>query len=184
MAVIYIIHGAYGNPQENWFPWLKDSLEKEGHEVILPSFPTPENQSLREWYKILSSSDIERDDIIFVGHSLGPAFILHLLEKSKAKAAFLVAGFISPLSNPQFDSINETFIEEGFDWNRIRNHCENFFVYHSDNDPYVSLDHAYELADKLGVKPKIIKHAGHFNRNAGYMKFEILLNDILSLSEN
>jgi predicted alpha/beta hydrolase family esterase len=47
MANIFIIHGSYGNPDENWFPWLKKELEQEGHKVFVPKFPTPEDQSLR-----------------------------------------------------------------------------------------------------------------------------------------
>ena len=37
---------------------------------------------------------------------------------------------------------------------------------------------AQELADNLGVKPIIIREAGHFNKDAGYTKFEKLLEDI------
>ena len=36
---IFIIHGSFGNPGENWFPWLKIQLVNCGHEVITPTFP-------------------------------------------------------------------------------------------------------------------------------------------------
>lgn len=41
MANVIIIHGAYGNPEENWFPWLKKELEKLDCRVFVPKFPTP-----------------------------------------------------------------------------------------------------------------------------------------------
>jgi len=47
MKKILLIYGAGGNPQENWFPWLKEELKKEGHAVMIPQFPnTPEAQTV------------------------------------------------------------------------------------------------------------------------------------------
>ncbi len=51
-------------------------------------------------------------------------------------------------------------------------------VFHSDNDPYVPLKKAEELAKNLGVKVSLVKNAGHFNEDAGYTKFELLLEKI------
>ena len=168
-----IIHGAYGNPEESWFPWLRKELEKLG-EVIVPEFPTPEGQTLENWRKVFNSSD---KGTILIGHSLGPAFILDLLERHKAKAAFLVAGFIRKLGLEEYDSINYTFFKE-FDWETIKKNCPKFFIYHSDNDPFVPLKYGQEIADKLGAELALIKGAGHFNEKAGYFKFEKLLEDI------
>jgi hypothetical protein len=42
----FIIHGTCGEPDGNWFPWLKQKLEEQGHEVVVPDFPGIENQSL------------------------------------------------------------------------------------------------------------------------------------------
>ncbi len=103
-----------------------------------------------------------------------------MLEKLSVeiKASFLVAGFVKPLGNDYFDIINKTFLNRDFDWEKIRKSCKYFFVYHSDNDPYVPLPMGRELAEKLNSKLKIVKDAGHFNESSGYKKFEILLNDI------
>ncbi len=189
MAKIFIIHGSYGSPSENWFPWLKNKLESKGHQVFIPELPTPENQNLENWMKVFEDSYLKEvnEESIFVGHSIGPAFILSLLEKlsiSKSiKACFFVSGFIGLLNNSEFDEINNTFTTKEFNWKKIKNNCKKFFVYHSDNDPYVPIEKSYELAEKLNTKPIIVKGAGHFNSSSGYEEFDILFNDLIKVLE-
>lgn len=36
MSNAIIIHGAYGAPQENWFPWMRSQLEQIGYTVYVP----------------------------------------------------------------------------------------------------------------------------------------------------
>ena len=57
-------------------------------------------------------------------------------------------------------------------------HCKKFFIYHSDNDPYVSLGNGRALARNLGARLTLIPNAGHFNKNAGYTTFKKLFEDI------
>lgn len=181
MANIFIIHGAFGNPGENWIPWLKVKLEKLGNEVFVPQFPTPENQTLDNWKNVFSGYEAYLDKhTVVVGHSLGPAFLLSVLEDldEPIKASFFVAGFISLLNNPTFDEINKTFIEKSFDWEIIKQNCGRFYLFHSDNDPYVPTSEADKLSDKLGVESVLVKNAGHFNEQAGFMKFDLLLDRI------
>lgn len=178
---IFIIHGAFGHPKENWFPWLKNELEKQGYAVFVPAFPTPENQSLENWLKAFR--DYEKflnEDSILVGHSIGSAFILNVLEglKHPIKAAFLVAGFIGKLDSEEVDEINKSLTEKEFDWSKIKENCRQFTLYQSNNDPYVPVKKGKELERKLSAKLTLVKNAGHFNEKAGYTKFELLLEDI------
>ena len=93
-----IIHGAFGGPEENWFPELGEKLASLGQKVVIPQFPvddwdtitsqgpnTPsQNQTLDNWLKTFEKvlTGLDRDDkLCFVGHSLGPLFTLHALEK-------------------------------------------------------------------------------------------------------
>ncbi len=179
MTSIFIIHGAYGNPEENWFPWLKKELEKLNQKVFVPAFPTPENQTLENWMKTFESYKGFADrDSIFIAHSLGVPFVLRLLEKGyRAKACFFVAGFSSYLGR-HFDKLNASFIEKPFNWEKINSSCEKFYIFHSDNDPYVSLDKAEELRRNLNSEFFLIKGAGHFNKKAGYSTFPLLLEKI------
>ena len=82
------------------------------------------------------------------------------------------------MGNPDLDNINKTILDKDFNFNKIKENCKRFFIYSSDNDPYVPLEKSKELADKLGIELKIVKGAGHFNTEGGYTKFEILLENI------
>jgi len=121
MTKIFLIHGAFGNSKENWFPWLKQKLEELNHEVIIPTFPTPENQSLENWNKIFVEYENQiNENTIFVGHSLAPVFLLSVLERIDVtiKGSFFISGFLKLLGNETFDSINKTFINKSFDWQK------------------------------------------------------------------
>lgn len=182
----FIIHGAEGHPEENWFPWLKKELERLGHEVIVPRFPTPENQTLESWEAVFAKYEKEpgrgwgpeigtgEPETIFIGHSLGVPFLLTVLEKRKAKAAFFVSGFTGRVDNRYNDGMT-TFTYKEFDWKAIRKNCGRFYVFHSDNDPYIPVDKARELAGRLDAELVLVRGAGHFNASAGYTKFPELL---------
>ena len=177
MSNVIIIHGTGGNPEGNWFPWLKEILENGGCKVFIPRFPTPENQSLESWLRVFDSYlDYLNEDCIVVGHSLGCAFLLSVLEKStvKIKASFFVSGFLGLLDIKEFDELNESFVTKNFDWEKIRNNCGRFYVINSDDDPYVPLKEGRILADKLGTELVVLAGAGHINKESGFIKFELL----------
>jgi hypothetical protein len=177
-----VIHGSFGHPQEHWLAWLSTQLDN----VIIPAFPTPQDQSLSSWIKAFEPYKQQiAKDTIFIGHSLGPAFILSLLEQDipPLKGCIFVSGFIGLLNNEQFDTINESFTTKSFNWHAIKQHCPRFIHLHSNNDPYVPLSKAYELQEKTGGDLHIIKNAGHFNADAGYTTFPRLLEIIQSMRQ-
>ena len=183
MATVFIFHGTGGYPEENWFPWLKKELESVGHTVIVPQFPTPENQTQEAWFKVLDKyHDQLGSETILIGHSLGGAFLLRVLEKRKVpvKAAFIISTpvGIRPIKNWEGD---QPFIKEPFEWKKIKNNAQSFFVFHSDNDPYVGIENGEETAKRLGVQLIIVPNAGHFNKAAGYTSFDLLLEKIKTI---
>ncbi len=180
---VFIFHGTGGYPEENWFSWLKQQLETIGcRKVIVPQFPTPPagGQTPEAWFKVFDRHRTDfTADTILVGHSLGGAFLLRVLERSqvKIKAAFLVAApvGIPPIKNWATD---QPFIGHPFDWAAIRAHCERFFVFHSDDDPYVCLGNGEELARRLGTELLFQPGCGHFNQAAGFVEFPLLLEKV------
>ncbi len=179
---IFIFHGTEGHPQENWFPWLKSELEAMGHNVFVPQFPSPPivPAKISEWFDVLRNYEQHIDEnTIFIGHSLGGVFTLRVLEKLEhpVKGAFLVGTplGIKPLLNYDRDNAFSGF---EFDWENIKNKSQNFYVFHSDNDPYVSLANGEQLAQNLAVEMTFVPNAGHFNAKAGYFKFPELLEKL------
>ncbi|MDE1804865.1 MAG: serine hydrolase family protein [Candidatus Micrarchaeota archaeon] len=180
----FLIHGSFGSPDENWMPWLKERLERNRIAVYAPQFPIEERQSFKSW---LAEFDRYRGSLngnsIMVGHSLGSAFIFRVLEKVNTRilGCFLVAPFSREIRIPKYDEVNKTFLEKEFDWDRIRRNCEHFYIYGSDNDPYVKSSQEHFVAEKTGGALRMIPGAGHFNESSGYKEFRELYEDIATL---
>jgi uncharacterized protein len=184
MTTVVLIHGTYGSPTENWFPWLREQIRDAGHNVKTPSFSTPDGQSLTSWRRQFDEQvGSIGSDCVLVGHSLGALFMCDLLERSQKpiRASFFASGFSSLLGNPEFDVPNATFVRSDFDWKRIRKNGGKMFAYFGDNDPYVPKKASEEFASKLGVHPKVISGGGHLNDSAGFKKFDVLWADLSPL---
>ncbi|MBU1976283.1 MAG: alpha/beta hydrolase [Nanoarchaeota archaeon] len=176
----FIFHGSNGYPERHWFPWIKKKLEQKGLEVIVPRFPIDKKtQLLNNWMEVLKPYQNKLNESILIGHSLGVPFIFNILNDidCKIQAAFLVAGFIGPLEAKDEPNLNDFSVKD-FNWNIIKSKCLQFCVFHSDNDPYVPLERANQLADKLGVSVTLIKGAGHFQAEGGYKEFDRLFQEI------
>ena len=178
MADIFIIHGAYGHPGENWIPWLRQELVKSGHTPLAPQFPTPEGQSFTAWQKIAAPILAGfKPGGVLIGHSIGAIFALQLAESAPApfKAVFPISPFMRDLGQPQFDNLNRSFYDHAFDWPRIRRNAGKITCFTGDDDPYVPLDCAREVADKAGAELVMIAKGGHLNAKAGFTTFPQLL---------
>lgn len=166
MKSAFIIHGAYANPDINWYPWLKTELEKLGYTVFTPKFPTPEHQSLQAWMEVFAPyrKNLSPESII-IGHSVGCAFALHLIEEVavQVNGTFLVAPFIHELPHEGFNLVNATFITTPFNWKSIHESMGRVKVLASDNDPYVPIETSKEVADLLGIKVQTVSGRGHFD---------------------
>ncbi len=181
MATILVLHGAYGSPRENWFPWLETELSRAGHRVLIPHFPTPDGQDLVAWLAVLDLfADHLGPSTVLVGHSIGAAFALRALEVRdiRVRGVVLVAGFLSPLGDKRFDPLNASFLDPPWDFPRIRSRVGRLLALASGNDPYVPPAKTTELRECLGCDVVEIADAGHFNTDSGYSTFPRLLEAV------
>lgn len=182
MKKVFIIHWTEGHPKENWFPWLKDELEKQWYIVQVPTFPTPKGQELKVWLDTFKPHFSQLDeDTILIGHSVWAWFILSVLENisKPVKAIYLVWWFLGNLWNAYIDKLCQSFVSKEFDWAKIRANCNKSFIINSDNDPFVPLEKWKQLAVKLIWNFMLINNAWHFNIAAWYDDIPFLLDKII-----
>lgn len=184
MKKALILHGTGGSSKENWFPWLKNELEKKGYDVWVPELPGADKPNIQRYIPFIFENkpwDFDEDTIL-IGHSSGAVAILgllqHLPEDTKVGDCYLVGAFKNDLG---WDSLSELFIGP-FDFGLIKKKASSFTFIHSDNDPYCPLDHAKYLAEKLSGELIIRQGQGHFSTttNPEYAQFPFLQDLILS----
>lgn len=176
----FIFHGTAGSPEGNWFPWLKRELEAQGVPTTVPRFPTPEGESLQAWFDVLDAEEAKiTPDTLLVGHSKGGMFLLKVLERLEQPVplAIFVSAPIGVQPILYYDE-DKKFSNFDFNWHYIANKARRFVVFHSDNDPYVSMTNGEELAKHLGVDLTFIPNAGHINAESGFTELPQILEAI------
>lgn len=190
-----IFHGSFGSPEGNWFPRLKNELEKLGQEVIIPRFPIEnweevtksgtdfsfQKQNLNNWLKEFEKyfPQLKDDKPVFVSHSLGPVFILHILEKYNLNldSAFFVSPFLTKLNSKvwQIEQANQSFYKDSFNYKKLQELVNISFVIYGDNDPYVSKNYPLTFAEKMNSEIIPVKGGGHLNAEFGFTSFPLVL---------
>jgi len=182
---VVILHGAYGGPDTNWFPWLHAELERAGIEVVVPRFPTPQGQSLAAWIEAYDRAVARSAPAatMLVGHSLGVSLALRLVERGAEpfSGLFLAAGFTGALGLPDYDPINASFFDEPFDWKGIgERKGRTCRCWAGDDDPYVPLSRSQEIADHLHAPLEVVPGGGHLNGETGFTAFPQMRDAILA----
>lgn len=188
MKKVIIVHGWGGNPNGDWFPWLKKELKKNRFEVIIPSMPDSDEPEIKKWVEFLEENISKVDEeTYFIGHSIGCQAIMRYLEilpeKTKVGVVVFVAGWFN-LTDDTWDEnytkeIAEQWIKTPIDFNKIKRHTENFIAIQSDNDPYVPLSDKEIFKEKLNAKIILLHNKGHISGEDGIKELPVVLNEIL-----
>ena len=169
---IFIIHGWDGYPEEGWFPWLKQKLEKMGFEVFVPQLPDAGSPRIHKWVPALAEVVGTADEnTYFVGHSMGCQTIARYLETLPegvhVGGVVFVAGFFKHLTNLEDDpDVRETdahWFGTPIDLEKVRLHLPKSVAIFSDDDPWVPLDNQDDFRDTLGSEIIIEHNKGHFS---------------------
>lgn len=190
---VFIIHCWGGNPKQDWYPWLKAELEKNGFKVKIPEMPNTDIPKINSWVNFLKKQVGKLDeDTYFIGHSIGCQTILRYLETLdediKIGGVILVAGWL----NLNIDSLEEgapeiaePWLNTPIDFNKVIGHTDRFVYVYSNNDPYVPISDSELFKEKLGAKVIMEKNRFHFG--GGYdsktKELPVVVKELLRISK-
>jgi hypothetical protein len=160
-----ILHGTDATSKDNWFPWLKEELESEGFEVWVPDLPQANKPNIKRYNQFLLSQKEFHvgSETVMIGHSSGAVAILGILqalpEDVVIKQIILAGVFNTDLG---WDALKE-LTAEPIDYENVKKHVKEIMIIHSDNDPYIPLKQAEEVAELLGGELVVLKEQKHFS---------------------
>ncbi len=109
-----ILHGFTGRADKNFIPWLKAELEQKGFEVQAPQMPNTDTPKESEQVShVLENCSINERTII-VGHSLGCAVAMKVVESLNHPVAGLV--LVGSAVEPEFRTQEHRFYWDTFGW--------------------------------------------------------------------
>jgi len=160
----------------------------QGYSVWLPQLPAADRPNGANYTDFLLSNKHFKfnKETVIIGHSSGAVEILNLLQRlparTKIKGAVLVSAFKDDLG---WESLSDLF-DTTFDFEKMKKHCGKFIFLHSDDDPYVSLEHPKYLASQTGGELVTFYGQGHFNTDTGpqYKQFPEILQFIEEIIKN
>ncbi len=181
----FIIHGWEGKPEEGWFPWLENTLEKEGWQVSVPAMPHPILPTLPDWLATLSGVVGKPDEhCYFIGHSLGCITILKYLEtlpeNQKVGGVIMVAGFAGHLKHKI--KLLQPFYKDKLNWPKVKAQAKAFVAIGSKRDDLIHIESLDEFQTKLGAKVIIDNNWLHFSGVEGITELPEVLNSLRELS--
>lgn len=170
---VFLLHGTDGDPEYNWFPWLKNKLESSGYEVWAPLLPDNHTPNKETYGRFLKNTGWPFEDSTLIGHSSGATTALNLLSSDwfpHIDRTILVGTFLNEklldevdwYEKGQFDGL---FPADGYDTDLLRQKSDSFVFLHGSNDPYCSLDDATTLANRLDGEMVIIQDGLHLSSN-------------------
>jgi len=187
---VFIIHGWAGSPEECWFFWLKEELEKQGIQTEVPLMPGADAPKIDKWVPFLEKLvGIPDKETYFIGHSIGVQTILRYLERinTPVGGVLAVAGFYT-LTNDAFDDEEDKqtarlWLETPIDDEKVKKNANKITAIFSDNDPFVPLENEKYFKERLCAETIIVKGKGHIGGSDNIKEYPLILEEATNLIE-
>ena len=189
---VFIVHRWEAATTSDWYPWLKEQLEKNGFSVVLVDVPDTMDPVPERWVAKLGADIGTPDQETFlVGHSLGAQTVLKYLEEIDAKIGGIV--LVAPWprqtkkdeEDPQFFEMSKRWLNKELNWNKIARNANGAVAIFSDDDPFVPITDSQVFKDKLRAKIIIEKGKGHFGDSPPAVnELQSALDAVIELSKS
>jgi predicted alpha/beta hydrolase family esterase len=170
MSTVVISHGYGADRTSVWFPYLRRELHAHGHRVEIPDLPDSSAPDVGPWVAALRDVADRTDpaDTVLVGHSVGGANVLRLLQSHDTDARRPFAGAVlvaTPARTPVGYESLAGFFAEPFDWSQLRRAARAYRVLTAVDDPVLLPDpagHVRELVVGLQATATLTATGAHY----------------------
>jgi hypothetical protein len=161
---------------ENWFPYAKNALEKLGIRVIAENMPDPDLARMRYWLPFIEKRLGGDRNAILIGHSSGAVAVLRYLETHRAEGAVIVGACHTDLGDEKDKAGG--YYESEWQWDAIKRNVSWIVQFASIDDPYIPIEEARFIKQKLGTEYYEYKNQGHFGADVRKRQFPKLIDAI------
>lgn len=174
MAKVILIPGnGGGSAKDNWFPYIKQHLEKLGATVIAKDFPDPILAREKYWLPFIKKLGADENTIL-IGHSSGAIAAMRYAEKNKILGSVLVGTYYTDLGLE--DEKKAGYFDRPWDWDKIRKNQQWIVQFNSRDDPWIPIEEARYVHNKLKTEYYEYKRMGHFGEDRNYKEFPKLVS--------
>lgn len=172
-----ILHGWGGSDAPHWQAELAAEIAKNYGTVSFPLLDNCHFPSKNRWVKQVKQILEEFKPDTVVCHSLANTLWLWLcMEENMPTVQRLF--MVSPPSLSTEEKTIKTFFPAPMP---VSLHAKEIQMIVSDNDPWITVKEAQNIASQYGIPLTIIENAGHINADSGHGKWEwiekLILND-------
>lgn len=151
----------------NWYGQLHDILTERDIPCICENFPDPIHARRDRWVphirSLVETRNLSNDEVVLIGHSSGAQATLRYAELYPVYACVLVSATYSDLGDAHerasgyyplsVSSSTGTKKEETnpYKFDLMRENCQYWYQFHSNDDPFIPLYEAEKIKDGLGL---------------------------------
>jgi len=171
---VLLLHGWGGSCSPHWQSWLASEIAKNYGKVSFFRFSNFDHPDLETWKDELKKELKEFKPDIVICHSLANTLWFHLCNDGdieQVEKLYLVA---PPSMRCEIEDL-KTFFPVDFPKDLK---AKKALLITSTNDPYLSIDEANELQNKLDIPMEILKDAGHINSDSGFGEWPWILKKL------
>ncbi len=174
IKIIFLHGNGNSTPHDNWFPYVKEALEKEGFTVVARQFPDAQLARASSWLPFLKNELLADENSILVGHSSGALASMRFAEQNKILGSVLVGAMHTDLGI-ESERLSGYF-DTPWKWDAIKKNQQWIIQFASTDDPWIPIEEPRFVHQKLGSEYYEFTNQGHFGGDYYKQTFPELVN--------
>ncbi|MEO8637589.1 MAG: alpha/beta fold hydrolase [Candidatus Taylorbacteria bacterium] len=162
-------------PNENWYPYVKNELEKMGIATVNEKFPDAMLARSAYWLPFIKELGADENTIL-IGHSSGAIASMRYAEKNKILGSVLVGAYHTNLDNEM--EKKSGYFDAPWNWEAIKKNQKWIVQFASRDDAFIPIHEARFVHENLNSEYYEYADQGHFSHDKERTEFPELIHAV------